>query len=285
MTVAVGVSLITSLRAHLAAMLELGQTRRVSATHMRCGALAPGSAADLPQAGAGLGQRRRPLRPRASVSSRRDRRDQDQNMRFRPVMNRHLARSRLIVGYRKLGLGDRVRRDRKARRAECAIDPDQPVVADHRLRARRPGSGRSPSGHNRGRSGSPWPSGIAASVRTSSSSWNRRQIRSSSGRSGSVSSSGFTDPPRIATCAHSGWSSRVCSRSRPSSPSGRCWSSSPPAIQCPSRFSAAEADEARDLLGLREIAFRRLAPGSCLRAARCPDSARRLAGWSKVIAR
>ena len=127
-------------------------------------------------------------------------------------------------------------RDREARRAEGAIDRDQPVVADHRL----PLLGREAGDHRADIFGVAAAAARQSEPAEASAPRPPRGTGARSGRRaaapGSVSSSGFTDPARIATCGQSGWSSRVWSRSRPSSPSGRCWNSSPPATQCRRAF-------------------------------------------------
>ncbi len=84
-------------------------------------------------------------------------------------------------------------------------------------------------------------------------------MTSSSGRSGSVSSSGFTELPRIAICGQSGWSRRVCSRSRPSSPSGKMLEQQPARGPMALALLRRQPDQARDLLRLGEITLRRLA--------------------------
>jgi hypothetical protein len=95
----------------------------------------------------------------------------------------------------------------------------------------------------------------AARTRTSSS-WNSRHSRVSTGRSRSYSSLARIVSARMRTCSHSGWSSRVWSRSRPSSPSGRCWSEE--AAGDVAGIVHREPHQARDLLGLGEEALRRL---------------------------
>ena len=135
-------------------------------------------------------------------------------------------------------------RDREAGRAEGAVDADQAVVADHRraLLGREAGDHR--TRHSRGCSGSPCDKRhrlerphLVFLVEQAPDEVVERQRR------GSVSSSAFTDPASTATCGHSGWSSRVCSRSRPSSPSGKCWNSRPPATQPRSSLLRREPDD------------------------------------------
>src|SRR5436190_2095632 len=119
------------------------------------------------------------------------------------------------------------RLDRKDSGAEFAIDADEALVVDH-LRLLL---GPEPSDH---------PADIivaapAALAQRHGSEHARLLLveqapeRVSSGRAESTSSSRRIVSPSARTWSHSGWSSLVCSRSRPSSPSGKCWRRIPPA--------------------------------------------------------
>ena len=79
-----------------------------------------------------------------------------------------------------------------------------------------------------GTGGQSFGASTAARTRTSSS-WNSRHSKVSNGSAGSTSSAALVVSVNARTCSHSGWSSLVWRRSRPSSPSGRYCTSRPPA--------------------------------------------------------